>query len=77
MPSLSCMNTLLILPHEGTRTDDDAALVGSNARPCWDTPAARCPAAVSAPDGHGMILIERRVDIKDATYRVIRAGPDR
>ena len=26
---------------------------------------------VSAPDGHGMILIERGVDLEDTTYRVI------
>jgi hypothetical protein len=26
------------------------------------------------PDGHGMILIARRVDIEDTTYRVIYAG---
>jgi hypothetical protein len=36
-----------------------------------NTPAAGCPPVVSAPDGHGMILIERCVDIEDATYRVI------
>jgi hypothetical protein len=29
---------------------------------------------VSAADGHGMILIGRRVDAEDATYRVARAG---
>jgi hypothetical protein len=35
------------------------------------TPAAGCLPAVSTPDGYGMILIERRVDLEDATYRVI------
>jgi hypothetical protein len=31
---------------------------------------------VGAADGHGMILVERRVDAEDATYRVARqAGP--
>jgi hypothetical protein len=34
------------------------------------TSAAGCLPAVSAPDGYGMILIERRVDLEDATYRV-------
>jgi len=29
-----------------------------------------CPPAVSAPDGHGMILMGRCVDIEDTTYRV-------
>jgi hypothetical protein len=29
---------------------------------------------VSAPDGHGMILTGRCVDIEDTTYRVIVAG---
>jgi predicted ATPase len=34
--------------------------------------SARCPPTVSAPNGHGMILIERCVTcIGDATYRVI------
>ena len=40
-----------------------------------NTQAAGCPPTVSAPDGHGMILIELRVDLEDATYRVIYAGP--
>ena len=35
-----------------------------------NTPAAGCPPTASAPDGHGMILIERCVDLKDTTYRV-------
>jgi hypothetical protein len=35
-----------------------------------------CPPTVSAPDGHGMILIERCVDIEDTTYRVISVGLD-
>jgi len=30
-----------------------------------------CPPTVSAADGHGMILIERHVDLEDATYRVV------
>jgi hypothetical protein len=38
-------------------------------------PAAGCRLAVSASDGYGMILIERRVDPEDATYRVIWVGP--
>jgi hypothetical protein len=41
-----------------------------------NTPAAGCPPTVSAPDGHGMILIERCVDIEDTTYRVISVGLD-
>ena len=32
---------------------------------------AGCLPAVSAPDGHGMILIERRVNVQDAKYRVL------
>jgi hypothetical protein len=42
-----------------------------------NTLAAGCPPAVSLPDGHGMILIERCVDLRDTTYRVIfgRPGP--
>ena len=36
-----------------------------------NTPAAGCPPAVSAPDGHGMILTGRCVDLEDTTYRVI------
>jgi len=33
------------------------------------------PPTVSAPDGHGMILIKRCVAcIEDATYRVVYAG---
>jgi site-specific recombinase XerC len=43
----------------------------------WNTPVAGCPPTVSAADGHGMILTERRVDAEDATYRVARAGPGR
>ena len=39
-----------------------------------NTPAAGCPPAVSAPEGHGMILAERCVDIEDTTYRVTLAG---
>jgi hypothetical protein len=31
---------------------------------------------ISAPGGHGMILIERGVDIENATYRVDLAGAD-
>jgi len=38
------------------------------------TPAAGCPPAVSAPDGHGMILTGRRVDLEDTAYRVISVG---
>ena len=38
------------------------------------TSAAGCLPAVSASDGYGMILIERRVDLEDATYRVIWVG---
>ena len=30
--------------------------------------------SLSAPDGHGMILIERCVDLEDTTYRVILVG---
>ena len=37
-------------------------------------PAAGCPPAVSAPDGHGMILAGKCVDLEDTTYRVILAG---
>src|SRR5580700_10620943 len=44
------------------------------ARPAGTTSAAGCLPAVSAPDGHGMILIERRVDLEDATYRVLLVG---
>ena len=44
-----------------------------------DLPVAEfaCPPAVSAPDGHGMILTGRRVDPEDTTCRVIVAdvGP--
>jgi hypothetical protein len=29
-----------------------------------------CPPAVIAADGHGMILIDGRVNLLDATYRV-------
>ena len=36
---------------------------------------AGAPPAVSARDGHGMILIERCVDIRDATYRVDLGRP--
>jgi hypothetical protein len=32
---------------------------------------AGCLPAVTAPDGYGMILIESRVDLENATYRVI------
>jgi hypothetical protein len=32
---------------------------------------AGCLPKVSAADGHGMILIERRVSVEDATYRVV------
>ena len=39
-----------------------------------NTPAAGCPPAVSAPEGHGMILIERCVDLEDTTYRVMWIG---
>src|ERR1022692_2893512 len=45
-------------------------------RPCRGIlPWRGCPPAVSAADGHGMILIERRVVLVDATYRVVWAGP--
>ena len=39
------------------------------------TPAADCPPAVGAPDGHGMILTGWCVDLEDTTYRVIWVGP--
>ena len=51
-----------------------ARLLQYPARPCWDTAVAGCP-TVSQADGHGMILIERRVVLEDATYRVAWAGP--
>ena len=35
-----------------------------------NTPVAGYPPTVSTADGHGMILIERRVVVGDATYRV-------
>ena len=34
------------------------------ARPCWGILPLACPPTVTAADGHGMILIERRVDDK-------------
>ena len=40
-----------------------------------NTPAAGCPPTVSLSDGHGMILIERCVDIEDTTYRVVLGKP--
>ena len=48
-------------------------------RPRWEYADGRVSALVSAPDGHGMILIERRVDLEDATYRVVwvSLGPRR
>ena len=33
--------------------------------------ATGCPPTVSAPDGHGMILIEGCVDVENTTYRVV------
>ena len=39
-------------------------------------PGHWCLPAVSAPDGYGMILLERRVDLEDATYRVIWVALD-
>jgi hypothetical protein len=33
-----------------------------------------CSSGISVSDGHGMILIERRVDLEDTTYRVFWVG---
>jgi hypothetical protein len=43
-------------------------------RPRWEHSGGRLSARGRLPDGHGMILIARRVDIEDTTYRVIYAG---
>src|SRR6266498_4189547 len=51
-------------PGPGTAPSVSGLTVGN-------TPVAGCPATVSAAGGHGMILIERRVDLEDATYRVV------
>src|SRR5215470_6153444 len=46
------------------------------ARPCWGILPLACPPTVTAADGHGMILIARRVDLsgRDISCCLSRPG---